>query len=91
MKYSKKIETLRNGLWKEFKRRDETFEMTTLRSMIKELETGDYDKDKYSKENIEVMLEYMFTRYENDMIKWKEKIRFREKNPLWWAKEDLPF
>ena len=79
MKYSKKIEKLRQDLWKEFKRKDETFEMSSIRSIINDLETGNYDKDKYNKVIIEIMIDYLFTRYVDKMKIWKETIKEREK------------
>lgn len=65
--YTKKIEKIYNRYVKLFKRKDETFEMTTIRTIVEELENGDYDVMEYSEAEIKVICKYLSERYEKKM------------------------
>lgn len=82
MKYSNSIKNLKNNFIREFKRHDETFEMMSIKSIIKELEDEQYNKDVYTEDNVNIICKFLYERYCDDMIKWKKTIREREKRGI---------
>lgn len=74
MKYSKKIDKLYNKYVKDFKRKDTTFEMMTIATIIEELEQD----VNYTNEEKETICSYLYLRYEKAMSKRYEKLNSAE-------------
>ena len=83
MKYSNKMNKLYEDYAKQWHRRDETFEMMTIKVIVEELESGNYDDTKYSKENVEMFCDYLCRRYFKCMSKLKEKLEERRLKEGW--------
>ena len=69
MSYMEKINKVYNKYVKDFKRRDETFNMMCIKGLVKKLESGDYDKEtrNMNEENIDAMLNFLYQEYLENM------------------------
>lgn len=83
MKYYNKINKLYLDYTKQYKRKDETFEMMTIKSIVKEVENGEYDNTEYTNAEIEAMCKYLCERYYKCMSARKEKLEERKRQGLY--------
>lgn len=74
MNYSEKLDKLYNKYVKDFRRKDTTFEMMSIASIIEELEQD----DNYSENDKNIICGYLYSRYENAMKKRYEKLNSDE-------------
>lgn len=79
MKYSEKINKLHTDFTKKYHRRDETFAMGTIKVLVKELESGEYDDTQYSNDDVEMICKYLCEKYFERMSLWKEKLEEQAK------------
>ena len=80
-KYSKKIEKLYNDYTKQFKRKDETFAMGTIKALVKEIETEDYME--HTEEEVEIIAKYLCEKYFARMSERKDKLIEQAKQEGW--------
>lgn len=80
MSYMEKIDKIYNKYVKDFKRKDETFNMMCIKGLVKKIESGDYDKEiiNMSEENIDAMLKFLYQEYLENMYKWYEYLNSDE-------------
>lgn len=68
MQYSKKINKLYVKYTKDFKRKDITFYMMSITTLVEKLESGNYDmREEYTEEIISVMCRFLYQEYLNCM------------------------
>lgn len=67
--YLEKINKIYNKYVKDFKRKDETFNMMCIKGLVKKLESGDYDKEtrNITNENVNAMCEFLYQEYLENM------------------------
>ena len=75
-----KINKIYNKYVKDFKRKDETFNMLCIKGLVKKLESGDYDKNiiNMSEENIDAMLNFLYQEYLENMYNWYKHLNSEE-------------
>lgn len=74
MNYFNKVNKLYLDYTKQYKRKDETFEMMTIKRMFKDLETN----EDYTNEQKETIEKYLCERYFKAMSKYKERLEERK-------------
>lgn len=84
MKYSKQMNQLYKDVGKQYYKNWETFQMVGLRSMVEELENGDYDKNSYTNEDVEIICKYICQKYFEYASKAREKLEERKKQNMWY-------
>lgn len=75
MKYTKEINKVYEKFIKDFNRRDETFGMGTIKSLVKQLEEGNYNTFKYTSEDAELICKFLVDQY----IEWMDE-RYKKLN-----------
>ena len=80
MSYMEKIDKIYNKYVKDFKRKDETFNMICIKGLVKKLESGDYDKEtrNITEENVNAMCNFLYQEYLENMYKWYEYLNSDE-------------
>jgi hypothetical protein len=75
MEYYNKIEKICSKYYKDFKRKDLTFEQSTIKCIVKEIEQGIEQVDK---EQQEIICKYLYERFKRTMTKRYEYLNSDE-------------
>ena len=84
MKYSNKIEKEhKNRIEKVYHRKDSSFGMMITKAMLKEIERNEYDSEKYSVRDIELISQYLYEEWQKYLEEWIVKLEERKKEGWW--------
>ena len=85
MKLSSRIDKEhKDKIEKVYHRKDSSFNMAVVKNMIKEIEDGEYDSEKYSVRDIEFISEYLYDQWLKYLDQWV-KILEERKEKGWWC------
>lgn len=78
--YLEKINKIYNKYVEDFKRKDETFEMLSIRYLIEKLESGNYDKEiqNITSENVEAFCNFLYQEYLETMYRRYEYLNNKD-------------
>lgn len=74
MKYSYKISLLEKKWQKKYNRKDGSFAMMTIHHLVNDLEDGNYDTNKYTMNDIDMVCEVLYTKYQEHLKIWTDKL-----------------